>query len=146
MDLIREWRLIECDPASLKAAATSLAEAGPVFMVNMVRYRDQAAYEPGITLPACSGKEAYFQRYAPAFNQVAEGENHALFWVGNVRGVLVGEDGEQWDDIVVVRYTSFSSLRRILENPSYEEQAAPHRRAALADWKFIITTQPELPK
>ncbi|WP_158815694.1 hypothetical protein [Methylocapsa sp. S129] len=137
---------IECARSALEAAGRTLAEAGPVFMVNMVRYRDQAAYEPGTRLPPCSGREAYLQRYAPAFNQVAEGENHAVFWVGNVRGVLVGLDGEQWDDIVIVRYTSFPSLRRILESPSYEEQAAPHRRAALANWKFIVTTQPEIPR
>jgi hypothetical protein len=115
-------------------------------MVNLVRYRDQAAYEPGAHLPACSGREAYFQRYAPAFNKVAEGENHAVFWVGNIRGVLVGVDSEQWDDIVIVRYASFASLRRILESPAYEAHAAPHRRAALADWKFIVTTQPEIPR
>ena len=137
---------VECSRSALEAAGRTLAEAGPVFMVNMVRYRDQAAYGAASDLPPCSGREAYLQRYAPAFNQVAEGENHAVFWVGNVRGLLVGLDGEQWDDIVIVRYTSFASLRRILESPSYEEQAAPHRRAALADWKFIVTTQPEIPR
>lgn len=137
-------RSIECTRSALEAASKTLAGAGPVFMVNMVRYRDQAAYEAGSHLPPCSGREAYFQRYAPAFNRVAAGENHAVFWIGNVRGVLVGVDGEQWDDIVIVRYTSFASLRRIVENPAYEEQAAPHRRAALADWKFIVTTQPEI--
>ena len=137
---------IECTRSALEAAGKTLAEAGPVFMVNLVRYRDHAAYKPGTDLPPCSGREAYFQRYAPAFNQVAEGENHGVFWVGNVRGVLVGLDDEQWDDIVIVRYTSFASLRRILESPSYEEQAAPHRRAALANWKFIDTTQPEIPR
>jgi hypothetical protein len=136
---------MECTRSALEAAGRTLAESGPIFMVNMVRYRDLATYEPGSHLPPCSGREAYFQRYAPAFNEVAEGENHAVFWVGNVRGVLVGSDGEQWDDIVIVRYTSFASLRRILESPSYEEQAAPHRRAALAGWKFIVTTQPKMP-
>ena len=137
---------MECTRSALEAAGRTLAESGPIFMVNMVRYRDLATYEPGSHLPPCSGREAYFQRYAPAFNQVAEGENHGVFWVGNVRGVLVGLDDEQWDDIVIVRYTSFASLRRILESPSYEEQAAPHRRAALANWKFIVTTQPEIPR
>lgn len=137
---------IECPRRALEAATETLAESGPIFMVNMVRYRDQAAYEPGTHLPPCSGREAYFQRYAPAFNQVAEGEGHSVFWVGNVRGVLVGGDGEQWDDIVIVRYQSFISLRRILESQAYEANAAPHRRAALADWKFIVTTQPEIPR
>lgn len=114
-------------------------------MVNLVRYYTQADYETGSDLPPCSGREAYFQRYAPAFNKVALGQDYGLFWVGNVQGVLVGSDGEAWDDIVIVRYASFAVLRRILESAAYAEQAAPHRRAALAGWKFIVTTQPELP-
>lgn len=137
---------IDCTRTALEAAGETLADAGTVYMINLVRYRDEATYEAGSDLPSCSGREAYFQRYAPAFNKVAQGEDYGLFWVGNVRGVLVGVDGEAWDDIVIVRYASFALLRRILENPAYEEQAAPHRRAALADWKFIATTQPELPQ
>ena len=137
---------IEDNPAALEAAANNLVGAGPIYMVNMVRYRPAATYPKGNELPPCSGREAYFQRYAPAFGQVAQGEDYSVFWIGNVRGVLVGTDGEAWDDIVIVRYSSFATLRRILENPAYEKTAAPHRRAALADWKFIITTQPELPR
>ena len=137
---------IEGNPAALEAAANSLAGAGQIYMVNLVRYRPEATYPEGFDLPPCSGREAYFHRYAPAFGQVAQGENYSVFWIGNVRGVLVGTDGEAWDDIVIVRYASFATLRRILENPGYEKTAAPHRRAALADWKFMITTQPELPR
>jgi hypothetical protein len=114
-------------------------------MVNMVRYREQAEYGGHSELPPCSGREAYFQRYAPAFNKVAEGEDYGLFWVGNVRDVLVGAPGETWDDIVIVRYVSFAALQRILTSSAYESQAAPHRRAALMDWRFIVTTQPSLP-
>lgn len=138
--------IIECTRAALEEAGKTFSEAGPVYMVNLVRYRDEATYEAVSDLPSCSGREAYFQRYAPAFNSVGQGEDYSVFWVGNVRGVLVGVDGEAWDDIVIVRYGSFAALRRILESPAYAEQAAPHRRAALADWKFIVTTQPELPR
>ncbi|MBJ9698483.1 DUF1330 domain-containing protein [Burkholderia cenocepacia] len=131
---------------ALDAASQALGEDEPVYMVNLVRYRAEADYGASSGLPACSGREAYFQRYAPAFKQVASSEDYAVFWVGNVRGVLVGTDSEAWDDVVIVRYSSFMGLRRILESPAYERDAAPHRRAALADWKFIITTQPDLPK
>jgi uncharacterized protein (DUF1330 family) len=137
---------IEVTPAELEDAGKHLAEAGPVYMVNMVHYREQADYRGKSELPSCSGREAYFQRYAPAFNKVAAGADYGLFWVGNVRNVLVGGEGEKWDDIVIVRYSSFATLRRILDSSAYEEQAAPHRRAALADWRFIVTTEPNLPR
>ena len=132
--------------AALAGAGEALVNAGPVYMINLVRYRDEALYEAGSKLPPCSGREAYFERYAPAFKTVAQGEDYGLFWVGNVRGVLVGAEGEAWNDIVIVRYATFSALRRILESPAYGALAEPHRRAALTDWKFIVTTQPELPQ
>ena len=137
---------VECSAAALEAAGKTLDGEGPVYMVNMVRYKDRADYHGASALPPCSGREAYFQRYAPAFNQVAQGEDYGVFWLGNVREVLVGAEGEHWDDIVIVRYSSFAALRRILQSGAYEEEAAPHRRAALADWRFIVTTQPALPK
>ena len=137
---------IDVTRAALESAGKSLVEAGPVYMVNMVRYRDQADYRGKSELPSCSGREAYFQRYAPAFNKIAANEDYGLYWIGNVRAVLVGSEGENWDDIVIVRYSSFAALQRILYSPEYEELAAPHRRAALADWRFIVTTEPHVPK
>ena len=110
-------------------------------MINMVRYRAEADYGDESDLPPCSGREAYFQRYAPAFAKVAQGEDYSVFWVGSVCGMLTSEHGESWDDVVIVRYPTFSALRRILQSEAYESEAAPHRRAALADWCFIATTQ-----
>jgi hypothetical protein len=36
--------IVECSPAILEAAGKTLDAEGPVYMVNMVRYRDQADY------------------------------------------------------------------------------------------------------
>ena len=83
-------------PETLQVAGEGLGDAEPVYMVNLVRYRSEAVYPAGSTLPSYSGREAYFERYAPAFNAVAQGEDYQLFWVGNVHGVLVGTDGEAW--------------------------------------------------
>ena len=136
---------LEYTRTALDAAAKTLGE-GVVHMVNLVRYRDRAEYPAESELAPCSGREAYFGRYAPAFRKVAEAADYGVFWVGHVRAVLVGAEGEHWDDIVIVRYSSFATLRAIIESRRYEEEAAPHRRAALADWRFIVTTQPDLPK
>ena len=136
---------VEYTRAALDAAARTLGD-GPVHMVNLVRYRDRADYGGNSPLPPCSGREAYFERYAPAFRKVAEGADYGVFWVSQVRAVLVGAEAEHWDDIVIVRYVSFAVLRGIIESARYEKEAAPHRRAALADWRFIATTQPDMPK
>jgi hypothetical protein len=137
--------IIEYTRTALDKVAETVGQ-GAVHMVNLVRYREQADYGGRLDLPACSGRDAYFGRYAPAFRKIAEGEDYGVFWVGSVLAVLVGAEQGQWDDIVIVRYSSFATLRRILDNPAYEALAAPHRRAALADWRFVVTTQLDAPR
>jgi len=139
-DWSNEMAIAEYTKAALDAVSATIGNDQPVYMINLVRYRADADYGGKTDLPPCSGKEAYFGRYAPAFREVAKGEDFSVFWVGNVRGMLAAPDGEAWDNVVIVRYASFAALRRILESPKYEAEAAPHRRAALADWRFVATT------
>jgi hypothetical protein len=47
---------------------------------------------------------------------------------------------ESWDDIAVVRYANLETLQKIIAKPEYEAEAAPHRRAALQNWRFVATT------
>jgi len=136
---------IEYSSEAFETASQALGDQGPVYMINMVRYRAEAEYNGGSDLPPCSGRDAYFHRYAPAFAKVAQGEDYSVFWVGNVRAMLTSSSDESWDDVVIVRYSSFQALRRILDSAIYETEAAPHRRAALADWRFMATTSPNMP-
>lgn len=125
---------------ALEDMARSLPADQPVHMVNLLRYHDVARYGPEYDLPPCSGREAYFTRYSPAFGKIAKGEDYGLFWVGKVEGVIVGEPGEAWDDIVIVRYATLDILSRVVANPDYARDADPHRVAAVANWKFLVTT------
>jgi len=65
-------------------------------MVNLLRYRARAEYAEQTDLPPCSGREAYFSRYVPAFASVAEkvapGEHFKPFYLGTVqaRRAIVG--------------------------------------------------------
>lgn len=134
---------VELTPAALAAATAVIPADSPVFMVNLVRYHPQAQYDDHSPFGPCSGQEAYLQRYAPAFNQIAEALHITgirPYFVGGAVATLVALPGEHWDNVVVMEYPSFAAMRRILESPAYAAQAAPHRRAALADWRFIATT------
>ena len=114
-------------------------------MVNLLRYRERAAYDDPATAAPCTGREAYFQRYVPAFVKVTAGEGITPFWVGNVLAQLVAPPGEHWDDVAIVEYPSFAVFQRMLESPAYRTEAAPHRRAALADWRLMLTAKAEMP-
>ena len=141
--------MVELTPEALDAAAKALTGVGPVMMVNLLRYRTQAEYGGRMALPLCSGKEAYFSRYVPAFAKVAEqvapGSHFAPVLLGNVHATLVAAANEVWDDIAIVEYPSFEALRIIVASPAYAAEAAPHRRAALADWRFVAATKMDLP-
>ena len=140
---------VELTPEALDAAGRALADAGPVVMINLLRYRAQAEYGGGTTLPPCLGKAAYFGRYVPAFAKVAErvapGTSFKPVLLGSVHATLVAPAGEAWDDIAIVEYPSFEALRRIVASPEYAAEAAPHRRAALADWRFVAAIKTDLP-
>jgi hypothetical protein len=55
---------IEPTPERIQELA-SAADDGPVVMINLLRYREHAAYPPGFDATPCSGEEAY-ARYAAA--------------------------------------------------------------------------------
>ncbi len=139
----------EMTKQAMAEAGASLAGKGSVQMVNLLRYREQADYGHGSALPPCSGREAYFQRYVPAFAQVAAtvapGETFMPVYIGNVAATVVGADGEAWDDVAILEYPSFEALKKITDSPEYEVMAAPHRRAALADWRFVAALKAQLP-
>ena len=138
-------RTTELAPQALLAAAAAIPADTPIYMVNLLRYREQAAYDDPATAAPCSGREAYFQRYVPAFAKVTAGEGITPFWVGNVLAQLVAPPGEHWDDVAIIEYPSFAVFQRLMENPAYHAEAEPHRRAALADWRLIPTTKAQLP-
>ena len=140
---------LDVTPEGLDAASSALAGKGPVQMVNLLRYRATANYDAGVEHPPCSGREAYLQRYIPAFAKVAAavapGESFSVEWIGGVLATLVPPTGETWHAIAIVEYPSFEVLRRIIDSPEYRSEADPHRRAALEDWRFIATQKMDLP-
>ena len=127
------------------AAAATAAGDQPVFMLNMLRYNDRADYTDGDRFPPCSGREAYFQRYVPAFGKLAVGTGIRPFWIGNVLAGVVAPAGEQWDDVAIVEYPSFDAFRTLVESDAYRKEADPHRAAALPDWRLIATSKADLP-
>ena len=137
----------EMTPDALDTAAAAAAGAGdqPIFMLNLLRYNDRADYADGAGFPSCSGREAYFQRYVPAFGKLAEGTGIKPFWIGNVMAGIVAPADERWDDVAIVEYPSFDAFRALVGSDAYRTEADPHRAAALADWRLIATAKADLP-
>lgn len=124
------------------------AAAEPVFMINLVRYRERADYGERADAEPCSGQVAYLERYIPAFSKVVvdlgiTGIN--LFYTGAVVGELVAPADEKWDTIAVVEYPNFAAFLRVFGSSEYQRNAEFHRTAALEDARLIATTKMESP-
>jgi hypothetical protein len=132
---------VEIKPEDIAIAAAVIPQNTPVYMVNLLRYRERAEYAGGSEFQPCSGREAYTQRYVPAFRALAAPGGVKVFWLGAVLAGVVVSSGEQWDDIGIVEYPAFAAFQRIVESPDYRAEAEPHRKAALADWRLIATTR-----
>ena len=132
------------DALDATAAVAGLADQ-PIFMLNLLRYNDRAAYPDGAGFAPCSGREAYFERYIAAFERLAEETGITPFWIGNALAGIVAPFDENWDDVAIVEYPSFAAFRMLVESDAYMTEADPHRSAALADWRLIATSKADLP-
>lgn len=130
-------RSVEPDPARLERFLAEARGDGPLVMINLLRYRERAAYPADAKETPCSGREAY-QRYAAvALQKVAEVGGRVL-WMGKVLAGVIAPDGEEWDDAVLVEYPSQQAFLRMLAMPDYQASAL-HRTAALEDSRLIAT-------
>lgn len=136
--------MTDIDIAALDEAAQRLGDE-PILMVNLLRYRTRADYAAGSERAPCSGREAYFNRYVPAFTEAAKGFDVAATWLGTVTAQFVAPGSEAWDDVAIVRYPGIAAFRSIVNSDAYRDNAGPHRKAALADWRLLVTTPVPLP-
>jgi len=124
--------------ADLKRIASTVGADTPVTMLNMLRFREQARY-PDDTEP-CSGRDAYarYSKLALAHVRAVGGEPVLM---ADVLGRFIGPDGEDWDEMLLVRYPSLSAFLSMIGDAEYQA-ATVHRTAALADARLIVTRTP----
>ncbi len=114
----------------------SLPADKPVVMLNLLRFRDQAAYDD--TLEACSGREAY-KRYLQTSLQTIAAVGGSVIFSGKAHESLIAPPGETWHQIFLVRYPSVVAFRSMLSMPQYQASVR-HRTAALQDSRLTPIT------
>ncbi len=104
---------------------------GPIVMVNLLKYRDRAAYETdrAEAKENLSGREAY-QRYGMTAFQCVTARGGSIAWMGPQALVFIGGPEQEWDDIVCVRYPSRQNFLEMISDPAYLA-ATYHRDAGL---------------
>jgi uncharacterized protein (DUF1330 family) len=111
----------------LRLATTEPADDGPVWMVNLMKYRDVADYGDGGET-SISGREAD-DIYAPVGPLAAVGAE--IVFVGDVDQQLLG-DAPTWDRIAVVKYPTRRSFIEMQARDDFQEQHV-HKEAGMAE-------------
>jgi hypothetical protein len=139
----------ELDPKNISAAAGKIPANTPFLMLNLLRYRDEAAYPEPTVAKFSTGREAYLQGYLPAFGVVASKSELTKsiqpILIGTVIQTIIGSTDEQWDDMALVQYPNFEAFQAVTQSEEYRRDAEPHRLAALENLRLIAIIQRDRP-
>ena len=113
----------------------SLPDAGPVVMVNLVKYKVHSDDGNG------SGQDAY-ERYSRAVvPPLLRAVGGMVLWSGRAEGAAFGDPGATyWDHVVLVWYPSRRAFLDMVTSTAYAE-ANVHRENGVTDHIILATTQ-----
>lgn len=115
------------DPAQMEALREKGPD-GPVFMVNLLKFKDRAEYEDG-RATTLSGREAY-QIYGRAVTQILPMFGGQAVFAADVSFLSLGRVEELWDEIAIAAYPDRGAMVRMSFSPEWRE-ASVHRTAGL---------------
>jgi len=96
-------------------------DEGPVYMVNLVKFREKSLDGDG------SGRDAY-NRYAAVVGPMLKARGAVVVWVGSVDHLALHEGGDaDWDVTQLVYYPSRDAFIAMVTNAEYLE-ANKHRK------------------
>jgi uncharacterized protein (DUF1330 family) len=109
-------------------------DTGPVVMLNLLRYADQANDGSGRT-----GRDAYMD-YGALVTPMVEARGGSFLVFAAADETVIGPADEEWDDMVLVQYPSRAAFIDMITNTEYLA-AHVHREAGLADSRLVATTR-----
>lgn len=122
----------------LKLATTAPEDDGPVWMVNLMRYRERAEYADGRET-ALTGREAD-DEYAPLGPLAAVGAE--IVFVADVEDQYMGDE-PRWDRIGVVKYPTRASFIAMQQREDFQK-AHEHKEAGMAE-TIVVGSLPLAP-
>jgi len=134
-------RTIDPSGADIKRIATGIPMDTPVTMLNLLRFREQAAYPEGSGHAPCSGREAYGRYSLLAEKRVRAVGGEPVF-LAEAIGRFIGPEDERWDEVLLVRYPSMQAFLQMVANPDYRAETV-HRSAALEDSRLVVMRTPK---
>lgn len=113
---------------------------GPIYMVNLLRFRDKAEYADGRETDL-SGRDAY-QLYGKGLTDVLARFGAEIVWSGDVTFLSIGQVEDLWDEVAVVKYPNRNALLQMSTSNEWRE-ASVHRAAGLIGQLNIEAVDPK---
>lgn len=133
MEVINQ--LFPTEPAQIEEIMKP-GPAGPIFMINLLKFRDRAAYEDGRSCDL-TGREAYMIYGRAVAELLPKFGGRALF-AGDVTHLTLGLVEELWDEVAIASYPNRAALVAMSMSDEWREIAV-HRTAGLAGQLNIET-------
>ena len=120
-------------PEQIKAFLASSEDGKPVFMLNLLKFKDKATYKDGEDI---SGRGAY-ARYATALSKMVEGQDgFGVVFGGNANAWMIGQGAGEWDAVAIFTYPDAQTMFETVSSEAYRK-IHKHRRAGLAGQLLI---------
>jgi len=115
----------------------SLPRDTPLNMLNLIRYRDLAAYPDGHDHAGkgWTGARAY-EEYGATSAAIFERLGGQIIWRGRFETVLTGPADEQWDAAFIAAYPNAGAFLAMVTDPDYK-LAVVNRQAAVATSRLV---------
>jgi uncharacterized protein (DUF1330 family) len=114
------------------------ASAGPIVMLNLLKFRAQAAYPDGRPTDL-TGRQAY-DLYGAAMLKIIEKAGGRVLFGGDIASLVIGDVEDIWDACVLAEYPSAAAFAAIATSAEVAEIGV-HRAAGLEGQLLIRTTQ-----
>ncbi|KAF2739907.1 hypothetical protein EJ04DRAFT_572642 [Polyplosphaeria fusca] len=128
------------DYEKLTSLTTTYDANKPIYMLNLLRFREKAEYAPEhaeLAGTPCTGREAW-TRYVTALHSGVLPPESAVFFMSKVTAMIAGPQSEQWDDAAIVYYPTLEGFKNMVESKVYKEKCFGHRFAALEDFRLVM--------
>ena len=113
----------------------------PFAVINLLLYKEWAAYPPGTVTEKLTGEQAY-ERYSELSIPFVDKVGGVPMWRGHLAVNLIGPVDNRWDEILIMQYPRRSAFQSMLSDPEYQAIVF-HRTAGVKDSRLYGATSPE---
>jgi uncharacterized protein (DUF1330 family) len=118
-------------------AFKALPRNTPINMLNLIRYRDFAAYPDGHSHAGqgLTGEQAYAE-YGRTSDPIFKRVGGSILWRGAMECVVTGPQSEQWDLAFIAAYPDAAAFLAMIVDADYK-LAVVHRQAAVRTSRLV---------